>query len=1197
MKKRFFSALLAVLMLLSAVPAVLPQVVRAAETEFPSTEYDALYVKAGLIYALDFYSLNEYWGGTATLPVPPADTFQGEMVSEGKFTTEYSTAVNAYKKELSNLFAGFVTYTASTITTVQQTPSAGAQSYQDATGDSQRASFTLGKGYITLTQPHSGCFVYVSNFPQDGIITEEAVIAAGTAARTHQFITLRDVAIRLDATSESFSFFGIGPYSNNSAYDLSPAFALKATVNTPLTLTVTDERVKGTDAVTHTASMWVNGTAAFEDVETTDTSVNTANTMFGYQNNGMASKVYAFRFYNRALTDAERAQNHFADLAKWFRLDLTQYNLMSAADRAELHTRLAGFDFTSDRAALVSEYAAFAELAIYGVLYDGITPGTPEYAATDAFVGRAAAAGLTLSVLSQLPVADRLAVFALVAEYKGSDPAELQRVFDAATETVINDRYGQYIDKNEYDYRDLYVKQDYLETAIDFFGATPEDGNVYVGVSYDSWVDNYNDVKANWSSTSNVFGRTFSSQAEAIQYARDNRADTPRPNEWDTLLGKYLWKGDAENLQPLDISDRNYPHTNVRTYGDGRLICTLNNSLIVKHANDDSDVTYQVISKVTGAPNWQLRGFRVGMSGAATFAFTSMTYSSFGVNASGVTNNSTLYTENIAYADRLYVDSAYSTDMTVVADKAAGADGGHYYRYVLNESTGKYEITEVEREKDGNSSLITYYGRFDLSLYANGRYAGGMTDRPYNLGSPDSIGNSGANEFFAVRVYSCTLSESDILQNHFADLAGYYGFNLSNYYRLSAEDRLTVHTLLRDLQLGTPREEAAAAYRDAVGSLYYELDGEGEAYESFRTLAKAYSLDVTSLRGISPLTRQRLYDLLAADERYAPDSTWFPALLQCHLEGYISALREEYYAESMVHLLTEHIGYQLKKSGGDPGMRALFSLRKDDIAALLEAYEAIDLTLGMMLLPAGDTSAVTVENGKVVLPETAIASVTAYENGAYTDACFERDGAPVYALEYFPQDVKAKVSYVGYAVITLPGEESIIFHIDPAKGDINPTFSLYDLTRHAKRNLGLAYENIQKVMNAESGKEDVVLSVGPWNIGEYVIYGDGGNGAAVEALQDLLEENVGIRLRVVSEDAIAGYDRVIYLGDYDLVVEDEDLYGLALRGKSLHIWATSDDNIGLSLEILEEYLAYAANGDGSARIQTGTDIIRRDRAN
>ena len=142
--------------------------------------------------------------------------------------------------------------------------------------------------------------------------------------------------------------------------------------------------------------------------------------------------------------------------------------------------------------------------------------------------------------------------------------------------------------------------------------------------------------------------------------------------------------------------------------------------------------------------------------------------------------------------------------------------------------------------------------------------------------------------------------------------------------------------------------------------------------------------------------------------------------------------------------------------------------------------------------------------------------------------------------------------------------------------------------KHAKNKKEKSISQFEAFSSAIAG------TVGTGNIGEYVIYA-GQNTADVEYLQNMLKDKVGITLKVVTDFELANYDRVIYLGNYDTVVEDEALYGLALRGKSLHLWSKVDANTKLSIDILGEYLAYAENGNGSAHIVSGTDIIRRNR--
>ena len=83
MKKRLLSLLLLVAMLVTAVPlaaiAVLAADVQpqAEAPSFTEEDYNALYVQDNLVYALDFFSLNEYWadarGEHPDFPVGPAE--------------------------------------------------------------------------------------------------------------------------------------------------------------------------------------------------------------------------------------------------------------------------------------------------------------------------------------------------------------------------------------------------------------------------------------------------------------------------------------------------------------------------------------------------------------------------------------------------------------------------------------------------------------------------------------------------------------------------------------------------------------------------------------------------------------------------------------------------------------------------------------------------------------------------------------------------------------------------------------------------------------------------------------------------------------------------------------------------------------------------------------------------------------------
>ena len=81
---------------------------------------------------------------------------------------------------------------------------------------------------------------------------------------------------------------------------------------------------------------------------------------------GFPAQVYAIRVYNRVLTDAERNQNHFADLANYFGLDVA--NVQIVKDKAALFASFADKDFTADKA----ELQALIDSAETLLTYDGI---------------------------------------------------------------------------------------------------------------------------------------------------------------------------------------------------------------------------------------------------------------------------------------------------------------------------------------------------------------------------------------------------------------------------------------------------------------------------------------------------------------------------------------------------------------------------------------------------------------------------------------------------------------------------------------------------------------------------------------------------------------------------------------------------------------------------------------------------------
>ncbi len=74
---------------------------------------------------------------------------------------------------------------------------------------------------------------------------------------------------------------------------------------------------------------------------------------------------------------------------------------------------------------------------------------------------------------------------------------------------------------------------------------------------------------------------------------------------------------------------------------------------------------------------------------------------------------------------------------------------------------------------------------------------------------------------YAIRVYDRTLTEAEKLQNHFADLAGYYGFDLSTVATLDDEKRAVLYSNLAPLTVGGDPTEALDAFNSSINAITY----------------------------------------------------------------------------------------------------------------------------------------------------------------------------------------------------------------------------------------------------------------------------------------------------------------------------------------------------------------------------------------
>ena len=154
-------------------------------------------------------------------------------------------------------------------------------------------------------------------------------------------------------------------------------------------------------------------------------------------------KIYAVRVYNDLLTDADRVQNHFADLAAYTKTDLAIFSKLDNEARESLYEHCASLSFSD--ADLAKKVTEAIETAFIGSLYtDGasLTPAQERQNHLADLLSRYRPENLdflaTLSPLGIKAVADACASLAVGAE--GSEAA-LKKAINQAYESEQGELY------------------------------------------------------------------------------------------------------------------------------------------------------------------------------------------------------------------------------------------------------------------------------------------------------------------------------------------------------------------------------------------------------------------------------------------------------------------------------------------------------------------------------------------------------------------------------------------------------------------------------------------------------------------------------------------------------------------------------------------------------------------------------------
>ncbi len=345
MKKRALSLLLLVALVITALPLIaLP--IAAAEPASPLEVYNSLYVQEGYQYGIDFFPLNEHWEGYFDATAYPP--FDEAVISREAWSRQEKVWLDQFA------------FHAEGNETHMYTDSMAASGY------------TVGAGFLTIRQGDAIGVVF-EKFPAapratanaTTAITHQLLLKHNTLLNQHSF-ALSGVLLPFSSDGTKYSFndaykihmgqgvadggLGMEPISNGNAGKYASTASMKVPfeLTTVMTDTVNDAACSSSDApaiATHDTirnytpqdgmlteyGVFSEGGLPFDNAKMV-----IGKWLNGASTRGMDAHVYAYRYYDRALTVDEMKQNHLADLAKWFRVDTTYLSMLTADQLAAL---------------------------------------------------------------------------------------------------------------------------------------------------------------------------------------------------------------------------------------------------------------------------------------------------------------------------------------------------------------------------------------------------------------------------------------------------------------------------------------------------------------------------------------------------------------------------------------------------------------------------------------------------------------------------------------------------------------------------------------------------------------------------------------------------------------------------------------------------------------------------------------------
>ncbi len=1124
-------------------------------------QYNALYVTNGLTMQLDFFKTNKYWapnGHDLAMPENLYEMKDGEgnllfdelderivttvdeesgAVTARDFTASFNELRSLYNKEADAYLLNFHVTLPGQARKMYYAPGyTGTAGHLDSTGVGQRLPFFLADegGYITMNAPHTNTYMGITgNETFGGTTTIQMVADAGTARRNgalvHRgllfgFADSADGVIFTTGTNYGFSFSNEG------------AVAVPADKVGTYSFEVYHPEVADLDALKAATTSKVN--IRFNDLTVLDTAINTASagslhaaTLVNFSS-GSNQNVYAIRYYNRHLNDDELALNHFADIAKFFKLDVSAILGATVEARTELALAFAEYDVSVATSTREEAQAAY-EAALYEA-YEALYMGANED--VDKIVALAAFNNVDISKVVILPIAMITEIAkGLNAEFD-ANYANDHAILTYYLEAMLDELLGS-VSLKEYtqeDYNKLYAQQEHLTLWFDFFSATEgmidsgrlnTDKTAFTSAEVPSVFRAGKMQITNISPTTNTYDRAmlngfFRMHATAtsgtVVYPNIEVLPDERYVATDLYYSDYTWEVVASDFEG---HNQNMQIDNVRlafgANGDKvRFSAIYKNDIRVSSGSFDDMKAANVYASSAGTVGEEVN---YAVSPALGSTITLRFDKDFTVSPVS-------YFKVTPDADGKYAEKGRAQITLDEAKELLGFEGtadelneylGLPAREALTESYANSLSQFIANDEGVYVYAVRYPAEAKVNVQLNGieHFNDKMTAGVGSGYVLTGIGTGVNMNVYSLRRYDIVLTDAELLQNHFVDLCKYYNLDITAYLAMDEAARAEVHLAMKDFLIKDDAAAVNAAWKVLVKEYYYDVlkAGYAEEFNGFFDKAAASQVDLTALLS-RPASLHTSVMNVFDDMPMGTDRLVMEMLLQNALAA-IEKTEEEMALE-----LVSFDGYQVRLAVGAvkmPGIRANFIVDE----AVLEALEAAGYKVSFGASVTGnETATLTVYDGSEYVGETYNrlgANQTAELCFTYTTV-FDEDSLRN------KENYDKELTYEYWVTLEKQGEDPATFRFGCESARFGSAVCAAEVYDYFRDDANYAADAmVYEVTSATAEKQLVDMTVNGKNVAAYtLVYDDIFTEEMALEIADAIEELTGTKISVIARGAV-----------------------------------------------------------------------------